>query len=235
MHERCEYPQHKSYAYYGGRGIFVSSEWGEFPPFYEWSIRNGYEPGLKLDRRDNDGPYSPTNCRFVTHQQNMRNARLNVWIEAFGERKLLTDWESDERCRVARHTILRRIASGFTAEEAISRDSGIHRILDAFGERKSLADWCRDSRCKVPYSALLFRIDSGWTAEDALVSDSGRHSNGTISATYSAFGETKTIAEWVDDPRCSVGKSCLFMRIVKYGWSLEKAISTPSNRAFLKV
>ncbi len=61
---------------YGGRGIRVCSEWRKNPiAFVEWGESNGYESGMELDREDNDGDYTPTNCRFVTGSVNRINQR----------------------------------------------------------------------------------------------------------------------------------------------------------------
>ncbi len=41
-----------------------------------------------------------------------------------------------------------------------------------------------------------------------------------------AFGEIKTIANWVRDSRCKVSYSTLLSRISYYGWNSEEALST---------
>lgn len=75
MNGRCHTPGHRDTLRYGSRGIFVCSDWRhDFAAFYSWSEKNGWKIGLELDRRDNDGPYSPDNCRYVTHIVNMRNS-----------------------------------------------------------------------------------------------------------------------------------------------------------------
>lgn len=43
-----------------------------------------------------------------------------------------------------------------------------------------------------------------------------------------AFGETKTLIEWTEDPRCVVGYINLRQRIRNYGWDAEAAITTPT-------
>lgn len=69
---------------YGGRGIKVCDEWrgkGSSKKFIEWSMINGYMKGLEIDRIDNDGDYSPQNCRYVTRKDNQRNKRMTVLDE----------------------------------------------------------------------------------------------------------------------------------------------------------
>lgn len=51
--------------------------------------------------------------------------------------------------------------------------------------------------------------------------------NRRTSHPLTAFGETKTIRDWIDDPRCLVSYSTLSQRIVKLNWDAERAISTP--------
>ncbi len=73
MKARCENPGHKSYSYYGGRGITVCDEWQDYATFRDWAEGNSYAPGLELDRRKNDLGYSPDNCRWVPKVVNIRN------------------------------------------------------------------------------------------------------------------------------------------------------------------
>lgn len=76
MLDRCRNPKCKSYPNYGGRGIKVYDGWVNcFEAFYLWAMNNGYAPGLQLDRRDNDGPYAPWNCRWITQKDNCQNTR----------------------------------------------------------------------------------------------------------------------------------------------------------------
>ena len=45
-----------------------------------------------------------------------------------------------------------------------------------------------------------------------------------------AWNETKSLPEWLDDPRCQAGYGTVATRIYDYGWSAEQAISTPPLR-----
>lgn len=76
MKRRCTSSNADSYKYYGGRGIVICDEWMSNPSsFYEWANNNNYKDGLELDRIDPDGDYTPDNCRFITHTEQMRNTR----------------------------------------------------------------------------------------------------------------------------------------------------------------
>lgn len=73
---RCYNTNDPSYKNYGGRGIEVCAQWrNDRGLFVSWGLRNGWEPGLELDREDNDGDYTPENCRFVSRSVNVNNRR----------------------------------------------------------------------------------------------------------------------------------------------------------------
>jgi hypothetical protein len=76
MRARCYYSSYNNYKDYGGRGITVCDEWeNSAKTFIEWA-KTLWEPGLQIDRRDNNGNYTPENCRFVTPKENTLNRRL---------------------------------------------------------------------------------------------------------------------------------------------------------------
>lgn len=73
MKNRCDNPHARHYDRYGGRGISYCKEWSHFEPFYDWAMSNGYADGLTIDRINNDGNYEPTNCRWITIQEQQSN------------------------------------------------------------------------------------------------------------------------------------------------------------------
>lgn len=76
MKSRCYNPKSQRYHTHGGRGIRVCDEWLEYAEFRKWAISSGYRAGLQIDRIDNDGDYTPDNCRWATLQQQLQNRRL---------------------------------------------------------------------------------------------------------------------------------------------------------------
>ena len=74
MRGRCNNPKHTGYHLYGGRGIKVCREWEV--SFQAFLRDMGERPdGMTLDRRNNDGNYEPSNCRWATPITQARNRR----------------------------------------------------------------------------------------------------------------------------------------------------------------
>ena len=69
---RCRNPNHKSYSYYGGRGITFSTEWETFEAFRR-GVGDPPSANSTLDRIDNTRGYEPGNCRWTTRLMQARN------------------------------------------------------------------------------------------------------------------------------------------------------------------
>lgn len=82
MIKRCYNPKSQYYKDYGKRGITVCDEWlNDKKLFFEWSINNGYQEGLTIDRIDNDKGYSPSNCRWVDQSTQNENTRKSIRLK----------------------------------------------------------------------------------------------------------------------------------------------------------
>lgn len=92
MLDRCYRKDCRNYGRYGGRGIYVCDEWrNDFLAFRDWAYSTGYDPALdgrteqSLDRINNDGPYSPDNCRWTTALEQQKNRSITTVYEFNGE------------------------------------------------------------------------------------------------------------------------------------------------------
>ena len=93
MIKRCYSPNYERYNDYGGRGITVCNEWKNgFQAFCDWAMANGYANDLTIDRKDVNGNYEPSNCRWTTYKVQGGNTRRVHFITYDGETHSMTEW-----------------------------------------------------------------------------------------------------------------------------------------------
>ena len=90
MRQRCLYPKHQRYHIYGGRGITICKRWDAFENFL---ADMGERPkGCTLDRRDNNGNYEPSNCRWATMFEQHGNRTDNLMLSYEGRTQCIAHW-----------------------------------------------------------------------------------------------------------------------------------------------
>lgn len=126
MKTRCYNSNEAGYMRYGGRGITMCREWkDDFQSFQEWAFRSGYNSQLTIDRIDNDGDYSPSNCRWASIKQQGNNRRSNILLIYNGEQKTVSEWS--DVLGIKRNTIYQRLRNGWSAEDALSIPIGMYK------------------------------------------------------------------------------------------------------------
>lgn len=91
-------------------------------------------------------------------------------------------------------------------------------------------EWSRDPRCTVKYGTLAHRIAQNWNADQAITQPNENRERvyNRPQRTIEAFGETKSIPEWANDPRVVVTPT-VFLRRIQHGWSTDSSLTTPTS------
>lgn len=119
MKTRCYDKNFMYYYNYGGRGITICDEWkNDFSKFYEWTINNGYEEGLTIDRINVNGNYEPNNCRWITKREQNNNMNKTIFIEYNGKRQTISQWSKE--LNISRVALYERIKRGWNAKKTLT-------------------------------------------------------------------------------------------------------------------
>lgn len=87
---RCYNKKVRSYADYGAKGIVMCDEWlHDFQAFANWSMANGLQEGLTINRKESNKSYCPDNCEWISLEENCRQAKKEVhcWGKELGTSK----------------------------------------------------------------------------------------------------------------------------------------------------
>ncbi|QZA69636.1 hypothetical protein 035JT004_138 [Bacillus phage 035JT004] len=165
-------PKAANYSRYGGKGIKVCDEWLDrdsgFINFYHWSTQNGYSDTLSIDRKDVNGDYDPSNCRWITHKEQQNNKSNSHFITYNGVTKTATEWSED--LGGSRNLVEERLKLGWSKEKAVSTPPTIPakcntRDITYNGKTQSLRSWAKE--LGINYSTLAGRLRKGWSVPEA--------------------------------------------------------------------
>jgi hypothetical protein len=123
MMNRCYRPTNENYPRYGGRGIEVCKRWHTFMNFY---TDMGDPPkGLTLERKDVNGSYEPSNCKWATQAEQARNKTNNTVITINGKTQILAEWVRELGLDKGR--VNNRLQAGWSVDDAFFRPVRVQR------------------------------------------------------------------------------------------------------------
>lgn len=120
MKRRCNNKNQTGYERYGGRGITYDPRWEKFEVFFN-DMGHMPEPGMELDRIDNDGNYCKENCRWSTCKEQTRNRggkRATRLYTFNGKTMCIADWAKEIGITPA--SLQKRFNKGWPIELALS-------------------------------------------------------------------------------------------------------------------
>lgn len=172
MMQRCYNEACHAFADYGGRGVKVCERWHDVTLFVADNEHLAL-PGLTLDRKDNDGSYTPGNVRWATRTEQSLNRRSNV-------------------------------------------------VVTYAGRSQTIFEWARE--LNMPPRTLWSRLRvNDWSVADALTTPVNKTNRRASIMTYN--GRTDTIFNLAR--QAGLNPVVVTSRIRKWGWSVDKALSTP--------
>lgn len=163
MMDRCYNPLCKDYADYGARGIQVCDEWQTITGFIAGMGEK--QKGQSIDRVDENGDYTPSNCRWTDAMGQGEHKRNNARVSHRGTTKHIASvWRGSG---IKESTLYNRLKTGLSADEASSkpvREYSATLVID--GVEKTLVEWARVAG--VTRRTIRNRIDSGLVGNEVL-------------------------------------------------------------------
>lgn len=104
--------------YYFGRGIKMCDRWFNSFENFLADMGKAPSPSHSIDRIDNDGDYTPENCRWATRAEQMINMRSNRWLTLNEVTKTQEEW--GRVTGLGGLTILKRLKRGWSVEKALT-------------------------------------------------------------------------------------------------------------------
>lgn len=120
MIRRCTYESMDDYDRYGGRGISICPQWRHSFETFLHDVGSAPSAKHSIDRIDNDGNYEPSNIRWATNSEQIKNSRKARLITFQGQTMNIGDWAKETG--INRQTIQMRIDHrGWSIHDALTK------------------------------------------------------------------------------------------------------------------
>ena len=164
MKHRCFNPNNKQYLDYGGRGITVCDRWLNLDNFLA-DMGTKPSPKHSLDRIDNNGDYSPKNCKWSTRVEQNNNTRYNRLITIDDVTLTITQWEN--KMGYGRGVIQGRLNLGWSEYDAVMTPVETGKLITIKNETRTIVQWTE----KMGYgeSVIHDRLKMGWSEYRAVM------------------------------------------------------------------
>jgi len=228
----------------GRKKYRIYPDWEIYINFRNWALEAGYIPEKMMLRRKNKYlGYSPKNCYWLPRRKP---------ISAFGETKKLEEWIRDKRCVLKYHEQLsRRLRRGMDPELALTyirkhrperrgrkKIKGLRRVwkeieYDSFGWEnfREFEWWLKQNGYKPGFRVVRKDHWKQWSPKNCMAvhrSEAffyGLAVGGWDLHLFRAWGESKTITEWLEDRRCRCNCREILEERFRKKWRIEWAIS----------
>lgn len=231
MMRRCYNEKSVAYASYGAKGIIVCEEWHDRDNFRKWAYENGYVKGLRLNRIDSKGNYTPDNCVFGECNKKKPNGEAQYHKMVRKHRKEMKKFSGvpDKYC----HLRIYRIYVGMHSR---CENENCDHYKDYGGRGISVcSQWSGNDGFFYFYK---WSIENGYSNElsiDRIDNDKGycpencrwasvdvQINNRRTSRKFEYLGKVLSIKEIAEQNNVSYGK--LYSRIVQKGMTVYKAL-----------
>lgn len=119
IRKRCNNKGSAGYKNYGGRGVRVCERWASFRNFID-DMGKRPSPAHSIERIDNDGDYTPTNCKWATRKEQNSNQRTTLRLTHPGTGETCSASEWSRRLGGSATIVSDRLRRGWTSEAAIT-------------------------------------------------------------------------------------------------------------------
>ena len=146
MKQRCYNPNNQLFAEYGARGISVCETWfNDIDSFVGWALSHGYQDNLSIDRKDVNGDYEPSNCRWATPFEQANNKRNTYGLGEKGQQQRKRNNNVNGKTRVITMRLTHDVADYIenrVKEENSSRGTVVENIVMSYQNINVVCEWC---------------------------------------------------------------------------------------------